>query len=369
MKYKVLLLRSQDIISDSRVLRWEHWFVRKNISYEIVGWDRKNTGIQRVNTQYYRAVAGFQQRVKGIKARVKWNIFLLKYLLRHKNNYKIIHACDFDTVLPALCMKVFGKIVVFDIFDWFSDEVKTGKIFIDKTINLLERFAVSFSDLVIICETGRLRQIGIIPKRYIVIPNIPNFSASIKFLNDDKKAPMESIRISYVGGLVKDRGIEELIQTAEFMPHIHIDIAGFGDEKIVNYVTHMAKVCQNIHFYGKVEYREALEIMNQADILYGMYYTSNSNHVFAAPNKFYESLFLKKPLLTNKGTMVGSMVTECHSGWAIDEGKAALIKFLKGLTRAQISSVRISDKMLNFIEEENINEHRKYETFIHEVCN
>ena len=146
----VFILRSQDIISDSRILRYEKWFQAHDISYRIVGWDRSGKNLERPYTVYCKQRAGYHQREKAILNRLKWNFFLLKYLFFHRKEYNVIHACDFDTILPALIFKFFGKKVVFDIFDWFSDEVRMGKIFVDKLINLLEKWAVRMSDLTII---------------------------------------------------------------------------------------------------------------------------------------------------------------------------------------------------------------------------
>lgn len=41
MGTKVILLRSQDIFSDSRVLKYESLLKKENIPYAIVGWIEK----------------------------------------------------------------------------------------------------------------------------------------------------------------------------------------------------------------------------------------------------------------------------------------------------------------------------------------
>ncbi len=58
MNKKILLIRSLDILSDSRVQRYENYFKQNNISYRILGWDRENKGIKRDHTDYcqYRQI-------------------------------------------------------------------------------------------------------------------------------------------------------------------------------------------------------------------------------------------------------------------------------------------------------------------------
>ena len=337
----ILMLRSQNIVSDSRVLRYENWFQKHDISYRIVGWDREQSGIERENTIYCRIKAGFQQKSKAIIGRIKWNAWLMKYLYGSRKSYRIIHACDFDTVLPALVMQLFGKKVIFDIFDWFSDETRTGKWFIDKTINFLERWAVQKADLVILCEAGRLKQIQCIPNEYIVIPNIPSVPI-VEFVPDRTF----NKTIGYVGGIVADRGLEELVHVIAKLPDWTLHIAGFGDERLVKEIEEYSRKYENIHYYGKVPYDEAIKIMRSVDLIYAMYYTNNRNHVFAAPNKFYEAIFLQKPIITTEGTLVGDKVRGVNSGYVIDEGEENLKKLLSLITTDDIKHVKLAIRNL-----------------------
>ena len=339
MKATVLLLRSQDIISDSRVLKYENFFKSKRIPYAIIGWDRAGRNLHRENTFYYRKIAGFQQGTKGIINRIWWNFYLFRFLLRHLTEYKMIHACDFDTVMPALVMKIFGKKVIFDIFDWFSDEVRTGKLLIDKPINVMEKFAVKHSNLVVICEEGRLQQMACAPKKYIVIPNLPMQLVDTESEMHATKGYSEVISIVYVGGLVHSRGIIELVNCVAGNPKFDLEIAGFGNYEIEEKIREKECTCENIHFYGKVSYEKAIKIMTNADLLYAMYYKDNANHIYAAPNKFYESVFLKKPIITTKGTLVGEKVKKYHTGFVIEEGEKNLLSFLNSINKERIEEL------------------------------
>lgn len=340
---EVIVLRSQDIFSDSRVLRYEEWYKKNDITYRIIGWDRRGKQLQRENTEYYTGIAGFQQGAKGIVGRIKWNYFLLRYLLLHRKEYRVIHACDFDTVMPALFMKCFGKKVIFDIFDWFSDEVRTGKWYIDRPINLLERTSVKLADLVIICERGRLQQMKVVPGKWLVIPNVSSFIDVPPVIANNYSHDVEDIKVVYVGGLVEHRGLCELVDVVPSFPRIKFVIAGYGSKRISDYVKQAASQYNNLEFLGKVNYKMALKVMSRADLLYAMYYTENPNHKYAAPNKFYESIFLHKPIVTTQGTLVGEMVETRHSGFVIGEGRKNLEKFFSILSLDKIK--RVESKM------------------------
>lgn len=327
---KLLIIRSQDILTDSRVQRYEEWYKRNNIPFRILGWNRQGKQINRNNTDYCDIQAGYNLGVAGVKYRIRWNYYVLKYLIKERDKYDIIHACDFDTVLPSLLMKLVGKRVIFDIFDWFSDEVKTGKKVLDITINILEKLATKLADLTILCEEERIRQINTKPKRYIVIPNIPDIpNIGETDVNSSELNTLTGITIGYVGGLYPDRGLLQLLEIAKHRKDLIIKMAGFGDRQIEQEITKYSSNYANIYFYGQVKYDQAIEIMRSCDTIYAMYYKSNRNNIFAAPNKFYESIFLQKPIITTKSTLVGDKVEKEGIGFVIEEGCEALEELIK----------------------------------------
>ena len=183
-----------------------------------------------------------------------------------------------------------------------------------------------------------MEQIDVVPSKYIVISNIPEINnlTSCETINDFSFA--KKINVAYVGGIVPNRGIEELVEVVSLLPNIRLRIAGFGDKDIEKKVIDFALSHDNICFCGKVTYDEAVSIMRQADIIYAMYYKENLNHIYAAPNKYYEAIFLNKPLITTSGTLVGKKVKTDESGFVIDEGKAALQTFFKNLSVRDIVS-------------------------------
>ena len=73
-------------------------------------------------------------------------------------------------------------------------------------------------------------------------------------------------------------------------------------------------------------------VMKEADIIYAMYCKSIPNHFFAAPNKFYESMFLGKPILSTIGIPLEEKIKEAGTGYAIDETVEALENFFDNIT-------------------------------------
>jgi hypothetical protein len=76
--------------------------------------------------------------------------------------------------------------------------------------------------------------------------------------------------------------------------------------------------------------------MNDCDVLVGLYYKNVKNHLFAAPNKYYDHLLLGKAMLTTEGIPTGEKVTAMGTGWAIAEGASGIRRWMDTVTSANV---------------------------------
>lgn len=326
----IYVLRSNDLSPDPRVEKYVNFFKSKKWNYKLVGWNRSLSVLNKDNTSFYHSSANYGIGMKNIGNIVRWNVFIFWFLFKERKNIAVIHACDFDTVLPALFIKkLFNKKVIFDIFDWYTDSRKISNRFLAFLINKLEHWSVKYSDAIIICEEERIEQLGRVePGKVHVMQNIPDFPQGVERKNKNTSSVFS---ISYVGILSTDRGLEILLEVISHFPAVQLKIAGFGEleELIISYADRFA----NIVFMGKVSYETGLQLMNESDCIYAMYYKNIRNHLYAAPNKFYESLYLGKPLITTSGTLVGNKVEKYKTGFVIEEGYDNLCTLIKNLNK------------------------------------
>ena len=305
----VILLRGIDLNPDPRVEKYVEYYKKNNIVYKLVGWNRSNLKIVKENTIFYNLVAPYGLREKNLINRIKWTGFIIKTLYKERNNYKVIHACDFDTAIPAVIFKIFGKKVIFDVFDWIDKE----NSILTNIIYKLQVLSAKRSDCLIICDELRKKQMNINHNNIIVMPNIPD----IEFEKYEYLNKKENICISYVGVFDSNRNIELLLEYVSLNKNITLNIAGFG--ALEDLVKQYSKEYNNIIFHGKVTYDEGLKIMYESDLIYAAYCTNIRNHIFAAPNKYYEALMLGKPIITTVGTLVGDKVKKYNTGFVIGE--------------------------------------------------
>lgn len=330
----IVLIRCNDIISDSRARKYLDFYKRRGIDYRVIAWDRLGNSERLPNTVYCPAKSKYNQGgLAAIIDRLKWMWFILKTLFSFKADLKI-HACDLDAMFPAAVYKALSRrkdFLLFDVFDWVSDTLYNQGRIVSLAFKVMEWYSLRKADHVVICEEERVRQIPYsIEGRYSVLQNIPSFSHS-DFLRPDESLRFKNglYTLVYVGGFTADRCLMELIMGA-VQGHYNLNIAGYGYEKIVEALQQHADN-PHIRYFGKVSYTDGLRIMYNSDIVYAMYSKVNPNHIYAAPNKFYEAMFVGKPLITTQGIIVADKVKEMGFGYAVEESLESLVQLVEGL--------------------------------------
>lgn len=270
----------------------------------------------------------------NIKPAVIYEVKLLFWLLRHIREYDCVHACDLMTGLPALLpVKLFRKKIVYDCCDYYADS-QHGPRLIMQMLRNLETWVIEHSDTTILCSEKRMEQIApACPKAVVYIHNSPDMDAfCVKEGDRICQSSSSRLKLAYVGNFCKDRWILELLENVAQIPEtaeIHIGGMGVFDSEIKA----MADRYENIYYYGKLPYKDVLRLERECDCLAALYETHIRNHIFAAPNKFYEALALGKPLLMLKNSGMSEIVEKERLG-AIMEPTGSSLK--AALTEIQV---------------------------------
>lgn len=337
----VILIRCNDVVSDPRAMKYVRFLQEKGVEYKIIGWDRDGNKDVMPNAVFWQKKAGYN--VGGfcaVKNRLGWMFFVVKQLLKTGREEVVLHGCDIDSAFPAALYKIFNpkSKLLFDVFDWFSATLYNQKQYILKAFGIMEMFTVNHSNKIVICEPERIEQIPfhIDESLITVLPNIPFFNDN-SFLEKDSRKSFSNnlLTFSYVGGFSKDRCLFEIVKIAE-KGKINLSIAGYGDKELEEKLESL-RDCPYIRYYGKVPYQEGLNISYNSDIMYAMYSKVNPNNIYAAPNKYYESMFLSKPLFTTKGTIVEKKVLNYQTGFVSEEKESDILETLSHITKEKIS--------------------------------
>ena len=118
-----------------------------------------------------------------------------------------------------------------------------------------------------------------------------------------------------------------------------------------NEIVKAAQDCERIYFYGRLPYKKTLTLENSCDIMTAIYDPKVPNHKYAAPNKFYESLMLGKPVVMAKNTGFDEIIEKNKIGCLIDFSFEGLSKGLEDLISRKENFPEISKTMKQLYKE------------------
>lgn len=330
---KVLMLRTNKVDPDPRVEKEATSLIKNhNIDLTIHAWDRENNHKCRKETLSLPTGKVSIYRIgikgnwgKGMKHNVfpalKYEIYLFFWLLLNIKKYDVIHAFDLMTGYPALLpAKIFKKKIVYDCCDYYADS-QHGPKFIMNKLRRIETKVFKRADYSIICSEKRVEQIfPAKPKKLVIIHNSPDIeNFRIDEDNDNKicKSSNNKLKLVYVGNFCHDRWLIELAESVcKLKEKVELHIGGFGG--LSNEINEIAKTTNNIYTYGKMKYFDVLKLEKECDCIVALYETHLANHIYAAPNKFYEALAIGKPLLMIKNSGMSEIVEEENIGITMD---------------------------------------------------
>lgn len=323
-KPRVLIIRSNPIAPDPRVEKIARALIHAGYPVQAICWDRS---AQLNNHEVYQDFsinrlpiqAKYGNGLGNLPALLRWQFGLLNWLSKNRDHFDIIHACDFDTILPALyCKTFFSKIIVYDIFDFYADHLRRTPTWIKHLIRSMDYFAIRRADSVILVDDARMDQIaGSHPKKCVSIYNSPEDVIGSTG-NLPATSPKGELIVTYVGLLQVERGIFEVLNVFRNHPNWHLHLAGFGGDEAR--IVSIAKELPNVSWHGRIPYPSAIELSDQADVLFATYDPSIPNHRYSSPNKVFEGMMLGKPIIVAHDTNMDRMIMDANCGLTVSYG-------------------------------------------------
>ncbi len=358
-KKRVVLIRSNPVRPYPRLEKMANCLVKNGHHVTVLAWDRDENykpreeilSLKSADVKIVRVgikgqfSGGFKKNLKGL---IKFQLFIIKWLIRYKKEYDVVHAYDFDTGYTAgKCARIFRKKFIYDIPDYYVESHGLDKSRIGKIIKGMEDRVISRADATIICTEQRREQIkDATPKKLYVIHNTPDTGVD----GDEIKIPGEKLKLVYVGILGRSRFIDKICDVVSKRNDCEFHIGGFGGN-MEGYFEKAAQEHNNIFYYGRIFYDKTLQLEKECDVMCALYDPSVPNHYYAAPNKFYESLMLGKPLIMAKNTGMASVVEENQIGEVIEYNEAAFNEAIDRLIASKDTWQQIGARSKNLYEE------------------
>jgi len=339
---KIILLRSRAI--DSAVFKVAETLHQKGHYVHLLVWDRQQS--LKDNTYPFK-ISTFNVKASHDNAWVLfylplWWIYEFYFLL--KNNSDIIHACDLDTLLPAVIVKIVNKKTLFyTIYDFYANHLVNKFIlnFIKIMVANTEIFLIQKVDALFLTCEHRLEEIKNTKiKNLVYIYNSPPDLLKTNQNNSDSRK--ESV-IFYGGMLDKVKGLNYIIKAIEDLENVKLIIAGTGPYEDI-----IAAKSQNledkVNLIGWIPYHEILARTIEADILFIFSDPKISRSRYICPNKLFEAMMAGKPIIMNKDLLASKIVENEKCGLLVDYGN---VNDIKNALLKLINDPRLCEKLGN----------------------
>ena len=208
--------------------------------------------------------------------------------------------------------------IVYEVADLhnaiINNSKNTFKIIIRKTLYSLEKNFCKYVDILSITSEKYYDVYfnKFIPKEKMVyMPNIPN----VEYFKKYKKKKSGKFTVGFIGFVRYKEQMKMLIEAAKKID-IKVFFAGASDD---DEIMNLSKQLKNIEYYGRYDYNtEIAQLYSKCDCIYSVYDTKYNNVKYALPNKLYESIYCKLPILVSSRTYLGKLVEELNVGVTVD---------------------------------------------------
>lgn len=308
---KVIVIRSDSGARDSRLQKELRMFVEAGYDTTLLCWDRQQEQPKHETKEGY-TVHRCHLRAPYASKRLFlmmpfWWIYEFVYLLFHRVD--VIHACDFDTVVPALKVGFLKRIpVVYDIYDFYSVKSSTIPAPLKKLFRVAEQICARWASAVIIVDASRAYLFGKRPpKRIEVAMNCPYDSVDPAWRKPDDGP----FTIFYGGAIAEYRGMEKLAEVTRDLQNVRVVLAGWITNERYQ---RLLDSSPHLEYVGMMSYTEALRRTYEADAIYSYYDPELEINRTANSSKMFDAFMCATPVLANSEPPAAKVVAEHDCG-------------------------------------------------------
>jgi glycosyltransferase involved in cell wall biosynthesis len=253
----------------------------------------------------------------------------IKYLINYrflnaarKENAGVYQAHDLNTLIPVfLVSRMKGTRIVYD-----AHEVSTDRAgWKNKTLwEFVEKKLMRKVDVTITTNNTRAEYFEEkynIPKP-IIIKNMPEYQRvkRTKLIHSKLKLNEEEKIILYQGGLQRERGLENIIQTSRYIDTGKVVFIGNGHLKsTLKEMVNELSLNDKVYFIDTVPMEELLNYTASADIGLQVLLNTCFNHYSACSNKLFEYLMAGIPVVCSNLPEMKKVVEDSNSGIVINQ--------------------------------------------------
>lgn len=313
-KRRAFVFRGLPLAADSRTIRNGSLF--DNVIY--CTWERA----EEVPVPGCR-VAKFPFKKDGGWIFIKYPLLMLYlffFSLFKVRGSDVCLCMDLDMFVPIWLGSAFKRTkIIFDVVDPAS-QARFKRIPLSKTIDRIEAFFIKRASLAIFPHEVRLKYysdrlgVDLHSVNHYIIENMPSFDQMEEAKPDARR---NVVVIGYFGTLDSSRGLDIIIDfVSRNVGRVELLIA--GDGPLRDSVEKAVSAHGNIFYLGRYTGDQLGSLYSKVDFSWMYYDPEIYLHKYAAPNKFFEHLCYRKPVITNSVIPQAEFILENRTGVIID---------------------------------------------------
>jgi glycosyltransferase involved in cell wall biosynthesis len=288
-----VIISSDSVMYDPRTTKIAR-SLNKRYSILILGWNREGISSEKIdgfgldlNLLNLRAPYGKPSLLVYLP--IFWTWILLKLL---QFRPEVVHACDFDTLLPSYLYKLIVRSkLVFDVFDRYSGLIPLKHKMLHSLINFVEERIAKNADVLITVSEKVLSTFRNKPKRCAIIMNCSEDHAIEKGKKEDRV-----LKLVYAGAIRRHFGLERITAAIKDLDNVELILAGrIRDKELLDKLLELP----NVKYKGLIPVSDALALEANSDVMVVLYNLEYRYNQLSSPNKIFEAMMLGLPVITN----------------------------------------------------------------------
>ena len=176
------------------------------------------------------------------------------------------------------------------------------------------------------------------PSNIVVVPNRVN-PALMALPYQRKQSDINHLSFAFVGGFRYTSVLNFATVVAESFPQHDFHVYGIVIEN-GEALDALCKKFKNVHFHGKFRNPDDLpSIYEKIDLVLASYDATSINAQYAEPNKMYEAIFFRTPIIVSSNTFLEKKVNKLDIGYSVNAlNKQEIVTFINGLTEESIKN-------------------------------
>lgn len=306
-----------NVLRQARCVRRIEDFIAKGYEVKVYGYNRQGgkTDILSYDNTLLATISMDMSYLERLKLMRK----TIKSVIEKEGKNCVYYLFNYDVALAFLSLNRKSK-YIYEISDLM--ELMIGSPIVKRILILINKWMMKHAELNVFTSEGFLNFYykGSEDKsRTIVVPNKLNKKCLSLPYPEETIFDENNIKFSFTGAIRSEALYNFINIIGEYGKHEMHLYGVYTDDKIfATKIKDLVNKYSNVFYHGKFQNPDDFpKIYANVDVVVSLY-TASDNDKYLEPNKLFEALYYKKPIIVANKTFLGDKVTNLNAGYTID---------------------------------------------------